>query len=630
MSMLEAETIRASPRIQEGALARCYRVPRRLMTHVGRLVKQLASANKILLRELWAAMPVVTVARIAAGVTMVACPFATWWGSGMLIEALADSKPLTTAIAGLVAMFISLVLMGILPTLLSSLDKIGENWVFRHVQSAIAAKAVALDQMTLTNPAFAARFKQVKDRAVWRMMSMMRSQPMLLRTLGSVIVTLVILALHYPYLALLIVVFFLPCVGIEARHAQRQSKVDEELAPLWGSLWGDLYSLTTSISIAMLQVFGAGGWFARRYRSGIETAASRENHLERRAILVRISAAALGGMALVAMSVWLILEVSAGELALSKLVLLLGAASSLGLSLAESASLIGQQFNQAYYVNALEDLLNTKSAVSFPEQGVAVEGSSTEGVALAFEQVSYRYPGEGQSKFALEAVDLAITAGWKVALVGPNGAGKSTAMSLITRQVDPTLGTVRIGGAALTMLEEATLRQLIIQLPQSLRHYNLSVRELLNLGRPNSPATESELKAALARTGADRFIAKWTEGLDTRLGNDRPLSVEPSGGQLQRLLLTAVLLASSRLIILDEPVSMVDPEAAKQFWDAVFKEMPGKTVLFSTHHLGAVRRADQILFIDEGRLVASGHHDALMQECPRYRTLFESQASDYR
>jgi ABC-type multidrug transport system ATPase subunit len=91
------------------------------------------------------------------------------------------------------------------------------------------------------------------------------------------------------------------------------------------------------------------------------------------------------------------------------------------------------------------------------------------------------------------------------------------------------------------------------------------------------------------------------------------------------------MVAGRRLIVLDEPVSMVDPEAARQFWNTLFAEKSADhTVIFSTHHLGAVRRADKILFIEGGTLAAEGTHDELIQTSDSYRRLFEAQADDYQ
>ena len=167
-------------------------------------------------------------------------------------------------------------------------------------------------------------------------------------------------------------------------------------------------------------------------------------------------------------------------------------------------------------------------------------------------------------------------------------------------------------------------------LPQQMRHLNLSVRDLLNLGRVKSPATDKVLWEELHRIGAAEFVQKWPDQLGTALGADRNGQIEPSGGQLQRLILAAVVIAQRGLIILDEPMSMVDPEAAKAFWDALFKERGDRTVIFSTHHLGAVRRADMILFIEDGVVAAQGHHDDLMASCKRYQNIFEAQATEYR
>jgi ABC-type multidrug transport system fused ATPase/permease subunit len=170
----------------------------------------------------------------------------------------------------------------------------------------------------------------------------------------------------------------------------------------------------------------------------------------------------------------------------------------------------------------------------------------------------------------------------------------------------------------------------VVMLPQQMRHFNLTVRELLNLGRAQCPAPDEVLWSELTRIGAVDFVRKWRLGLDTPLGLDRREAVEPSGGQLQRLLLAAVVVAERGLIVLDEPVSAVDPEAAKKFWDALFAQTTDRTVVFSTHHLGAVRRADTIFYVEDGRIAAQGTHDELIERSEKYRNLFEAQASEYR
>lgn len=203
-------------------------------------------------------------------------------------------------------------------------------------------------------------------------------------------------------------------------------------------------------------------------------------------------------------------------------------------------------------------------------------------------------------------------------------------MALMLRQLRPTSGRILLDGKPIDVMSAEEFAQQVVMLPQQMRHFNLKLRELLNLGRPGRPVADEVLWSELERIGAADFVRKWERGLDTPLGLDRREAIEPSGGQLQRLLLAAVVIADRGLIVLDEPVSAVDPEAAKRFWDALFEETTNRTVIFSTHHLGAVRRADMILFVEDGQIGAQGTHDELMESSEQYRNLFEAQANEYR
>jgi ABC-type multidrug transport system fused ATPase/permease subunit len=203
-------------------------------------------------------------------------------------------------------------------------------------------------------------------------------------------------------------------------------------------------------------------------------------------------------------------------------------------------------------------------------------------------------------------------------------------MALMLRQLNPSKGRILLDGKPIDQMSGEEFSSYLVMLPQQLRHFNLTLRELLNLGRPTAPASDELLWSELERIGAAGFVRKWKLGLHTYLGLDRREAIEPSGGQLQRLLLAAVIVANRGLIVLDEPVSAVDPEAAKRFWDALFSETTNRTVIFSTHHLGAVRRADMILFVEDGQIAAQGTHDELIERCAQYRDLFEAQASEYR
>jgi ATP-binding cassette subfamily B protein len=309
----------------------------------------------------------------------------------------------------------------------------------------------------------------------------------------------------------------------------------------------------------------------------------------------------------------------------------LGALSLLGASLAELASALGQQLGQSLYVQSFGDVLAIESRTHYPALGVSPRVSA-EGVSLELDDVRFGYPqGVGKrNREVIRGISFRIPAGEKWAVVGVNGAGKSTLKALLVRLFDPDHGEVRIGGVSAKALDAPTLRAVVGCLPQEIQHYNLTVEEFIALGRAGQPIDRDRVAWAAKRSGAAVFIERYPLGYSQRLGRDYKDTEEPSGGQLQKLALASLLYLRAPLMVLDEPTAAIDPEAARDFWDTLFHESPGQTVVFSTHYLGAVRRANRILVVDAGQVLASGTHAELMEGCGIYRDLFESQARDYR
>ena len=649
MSSAIEESVQESAAVPNGAT----RGRLSLLWNVGKAtVRQIWAANTVTLQALWDAQKGATLLRLGVGVASTAAPFLGWWGSGMMIDQLASGEAIRfiDLVPGALAFTGSFALMALIPVALSSLERMSDNWTFEHVFGKFTRKLVTFSQENLANPQLAESIKQGKERAVWRMMGMAKSQPMVIRSVGMLLITAVLVAIKAPLLLLVLLAFGLPTVILELRHARKRSDLEERLAPQWGALWGDLYSLMVAPALAMLHQFGAALWFAHRYRVGLRNASAAECSLEHKAARGRCLAALAVGVGL-AICLAILLDLTRkGELSVGEFVLVMSAISGLGAGLADFASLLGQQWSQSRSIADFTALLAHKASqpVTHRYQPLCVEYSgvpeaegatslpmgipSSSPAALTFDSVWYRYPSADAQQFAVRGLSFTVPAGSVVAVVGPNGAGKSSMMALLSRQLPVTTGKILINGQPIDQMSEREFCQQVVMMPQLLRHFNLTVRELLNLGRSMSPerASDAVLWSELERVGAAEFVRTWKHGLDTQLGLDRREAVEPSGGQLQRLLLAAVVVANRGLIVLDEPVSMVDPEAAKRFWDAVFAETTDRTVLFSTHHLGAVRRADLILFIEGGRVAAHGTHDQLIVSSERYRKLFEAQASEYR
>lgn len=236
---------------------------------------------------------------------------------------------------------------------------------------------------------------------------------------------------------------------------------------------------------------------------------------------------------------------------------------------------------------------------------------------VEFDQVSFSYVPETP---ILEDVSFKIEPGQLAALVGPTGAGKTSIISLIARFYDPRSGKVMIDGTDIRRFRQQSLRQQISFVLQETMLFHAPVWQNIAYGNP--AASRAEIMRAAELANASEFIEKLPNGYDTVLG-ERGMTL--SGGQRQRIAIARAVVRDTPLLIMDEPTSGLDAASEKLVFEAIDRLIKDKTSIVIAHRLSTIRKADIIFVVQDGRIVESGKHDELVDECGVYANLYSLQ-----
>jgi ATP-binding cassette subfamily B protein/subfamily B ATP-binding cassette protein MsbA len=259
------------------------------------------------------------------------------------------------------------------------------------------------------------------------------------------------------------------------------------------------------------------------------------------------------------------------------------------------------------------EILDSRDDVVDSPNAIAI--AKTNG-AIAFQNASFGYDS---TREILTGVNLEIAPNQIIGVVGGTGAGKSTLLSLVPRFYDPSAGRVTLDGRDIREITKKSLREQIAIVLQDTLLFSTSVRENIAYGRPD--ATDAEIREAARRAQADEFISKLPDEYESEVGErGGHLSV----GQRQRIGIARAFLKNAPILLLDEPTSALDPTTESAIMETIKELMRGRTTIIITHRIATIHGVDQIIVLENGRVVEQGRGPELVTRGGAYAKLYAS------
>ena len=558
-------------------------------------------------------------------------PVGQAWLAKLIVDELAAGAPGGPQRVVVLAVFYALTL--VVPAALDPLQlalgaSLEDGSVAEVDRRLMRAGAELADLYRIERPAFGDELRTLGQVPGW----LPRLLPALQNGLGSAITLgglLLLLGGLHPILPVVIVVVSLPHLVADHRLLGLQYKAMTDHSRAAREMDYCLRVTTEPEAAKEVRVFGLGGFFLQRFRERLAVALAEITRLRLLHLRVSVLFSGLYALALGGGFLYVARQAGAGRLSLGDLALYLNA-------IIQAQSLTS--FLRAWFGTVYEATLHLRGFFRFldsarpairlpaPGHGRAAPAMLQEGVEL--QGVSFSYPESEQ--IVLEDVSLKLRAGEVTALVGANGAGKSTLVKLLTRMYDPTGGVILLDGVPLYEYDLHRLRSRIAVVYQDFARFALTLRQNIAVGATEPEQGNGHVETAAHWAGANEVAARLPSGYDTELTRSFEGGVELSGGAWQKVALARGFVRDAALVILDEPTAALDADAEFRLFERFRELTAGKTALLISHRFSTVRMADQIVVLEDGRVLEAGTHAELVGRSGRYAALFEMQAGRYR
>jgi ATP-binding cassette subfamily B protein len=495
----------------------------------------------------------------------------------------------------------------------------------QRVNEMILDKALTLDLTQFEDSEFYDKLASARREASSRPLSLVMRTFGLLQNGISLITFGGLLVKFSPWAVVLLGLAGLPAFLAEAKFSGEAFRLFRWRAPESRMQMYLESVLAREDHAKEVKLFQLGPRLLGRYRDIFTRLYAEDRSLSIRRDAWGLSLGLLGTATLYGGYGWIAIRCVAGAITLGQMTMYLMLFRQGQTAVSAALSAIGGMYEDNLYLSNLFDYLEQPVVVRTGH----IQKGPKPGDGIRFEGVEFTYPGATTP--ALLGIDAHVRPGESLALVGQNGSGKTTLIKLLTRLYTPTRGRILLDGLDLAEWDEATLRRRIGVIFQDFARYQMLVGENIGAGDEQAFDDEARWRSAATQGLAADFVDQLPAGYRTQLGKWFKDGRELSGGQWQKIALArAFMRKDADILVLDEPTAAIDAGAEAEIFEHFRELTKTRIAIVISHRFSTVRMADQILVLEEGRIVERGSHESLMEKNGRYANLFLLQARGYR
>lgn len=341
-------------------------------------------------------------------------------------------------------------------------------------------------------------------------------------------------------------------------------------------------------------------------------------------IAVSLFTSAFSMMGAVLVGIWLIQKTVRGIIPVSEFYLLITAIMTLVIGLMALSDQIASNSKSMMFINYIFEYMKETDVIENKE--LKIENKSIH--EICFENVGFKY--KGTEHYALKNINVHFDTSKTICLVGENGSGKSTFVKLLLRIYDPTEGRILLDGIDLKNYDLNELRRFYGVLFQDYVRFSDSVRNCIGFGNIDQLQNTESIVEAAKLSGADAFIQDYEKGYNTNLSKMFfSESIEPSGGQWQKIAISRTVYSDARVLILDEPTAALDPKSEVKMFDTFKKISKSKSTFIISHRMYITKLADKIIVLDDGNIIEDGNFQELIKLKNKFYAMYKIQSDSY-